>query len=134
MSSHSPEERNAMTGDRNVRVITAGHEDCVTIAHDRHQLRIFSIVVNQLYAKCRIRHVEKNVNLFQHCGVFVRWPTRPIAGFRIGESGYQSARLNVLSEQHSHVTLTSGSAGFETETWVCFKIGIANDLHGIALG
>src|SRR5215831_16051147 len=39
MRRHSPQKANRMSGNRNIGVITAGHQDCIAVANYSDQLR-----------------------------------------------------------------------------------------------
>ena len=94
---HRPEKANAMTRNRDIWMIPAGHQHGVTIAHNGDDFRIVSTVIDKLYAKCRIGHIEIHIHLFEHLGVLVRWPARPVAGFGNGEPGDQPSRFYIFA-------------------------------------
>ena len=100
MGGHGSEKTDRMARHRNVRMKSAGHKHCIALPDDRHQLRILSMVIHKLNSERRIRHVEINIHLFQHLGVFVRRPARPVTGFGDGKSGNQPSSFNILRKQH----------------------------------
>jgi len=86
----------------NVRVIPAGDKYRVSVSHYRDQLRIFVVIVNQLYALSRFRHIKISVHFLQHFRVLMWRPTGPIARLGVRESNHQPARLHVLRNQQVH--------------------------------
>src|SRR5438132_14099321 len=58
MGRHRPEKANGMSGHRHVGMKSAGHQHGIAVADHGHQLRILSMVIHKLNAKCRVRHVE----------------------------------------------------------------------------
>jgi hypothetical protein len=96
VGGHGPEKANAMTRNRDVWMIPAGHQHGVAITYNGDDFRIVSTVIHKLNAECRVGHIEIHVHLFQHLGVLVRRPARPVARFGDGEAGDQSSRLDVF--------------------------------------
>jgi len=84
-----------------------------SIAYDRDDLRIVSTVIHKLNAECRVGHIEIHVHLFQHLGVLMRRPARPVARFGDGETGDQSSRFDVFCQQHVQLAGRSRSASGE---------------------
>ena len=76
------------------------------------------MVIHKLNAKRWVGHVEIYVHLFQHLGVFVRRPARPVTGLGDGESSNQSPCFDILGKQHVKLPRRSGSAGGEFKTGI----------------
>ena len=102
---HHPEEVDGAARRRDVRVVALRHQHDVAFAHDGGDLGLARVGVDQLHAERRRRHVDVEVGLFEHRGVLVRRPRRPVARLAEGDAGHDAAGLDVLADQHVQLAL-----------------------------
>jgi hypothetical protein len=123
-----------MPGNGNVGMISAGNQHCVTVPYDSGHFWFGCIGVNELDTERRIGHVEINVYLFQHRGVFMRRPARPVSGIGLSDSGNESTRLNIFGKQHVQVARASWSARAELQSGVFGNLRVTHNLQGVTIG
>src|SRR5215471_560743 len=104
MRGHRPKKANWVAGNRNVWMVTAGHQHSVAIPHHGDQFRVVRMVIHQLNAERGRGHVEIDIHLFEHLGMLVRWPTRPVAWLGNSEPCDQPSRFDVFGQQHVQFT------------------------------
>ncbi len=131
MRRHRPQKSYAMSGHGNIGMKPARHQYRVALAHYGDKFRILHVVVYQLNAIGRLRHIEVHVHLFQHLRVLMRWPARPVPGIGVGKACYQAARLHVLRDQHIQLPRRAGAPGAELQPRVSRRFRIAHNLEGI---
>src|SRR5438270_2511579 len=64
MSRHGPQKTNAMTGNGDVGMKSAGYQNGVALAHHGRNFLRFDVVVDKLDTIGRLGHVEVHVNFF----------------------------------------------------------------------
>ena len=112
-------------------MISAGHQYCIAIANDCGQFRFVGVRVYELNAKGRSRHIDIDVHLLEHGGVFMRRPTGPIPGIGDGQAGHKPAGLHILPEQDVQITGGRCASCNEMQRVVVFDVRIVHNLQRI---
>jgi len=113
MRRHHPYKLNLVIWDRNVWMKPSGHQHSIAITHQRDNLRILCVRIDKLNPKRGRGHVEINIELFEHRGVLVRRPARPVAGVGRRYARENAAGFDVLAEQNTDRALVGGAASCE---------------------
>ncbi len=103
VGGHHPQKADGAAGRRDIRMVTGRHDDAISFAYDGDQLGILAVSVHQLNAPSRIGHIDIKVRLFEHGGVLVRRPRRPVAGLAKCYAGDDPAGLDVLSDDNIEI-------------------------------
>ena len=129
---HHPEkvDRPARCGD--VRVIALRHQHDVAFADDRRELGFLRVGVNQLQAERRRRHVDVEIGLFEHRGMFVRRPRRPVARRAEGDAGHDASGLDVLADQDVQFALRRRPADAQVQARILLHVWNGTNCTGYA--
>src|SRR5262249_39308673 len=131
MRRHSPQEADTIPRRGNIGMITPRHQDCIAFAHHSHQFRFVRVCIDKLDAESRRRHFDIDVHLFQHPGVLMRRPARPVS--RIGDSKARQhpSGYHILADKDVEIARGGGSAGDKVERLVFADVGVAYNLQRI---
>src|ERR1700722_20958251 len=81
-------------------MVARGQQDRITFANHLDLRWTDLIYIDKLQAKSGCRHIHISVNLLEHYGVFMRWPTSPVARQRPRNPNDEPASLDIAAQQN----------------------------------
>ena len=122
----------ARRGD--VGVVALRHQDDISFAHDRGQLRVPVVRIHELHAERRAGHVDVEVSLLGERRVLVRWPRGPVAWLAERHARHDPPGLDVLARGGYSTPASSASAARgEMQPRILLHVGEFHELNGIPL-
>ena len=86
-------------------MISLRQQDRVAFANNLYLRRGDSVRVDQLQAESRLRHIDEDIDFFEHRSVFMRRPAGPVARQRSRNTRHQPASLNIASQENIDLSM-----------------------------